>query len=575
MPEPARSRLRRLGRRARDIVARRPQRPTTEGAEPVEPPAGGLQRTPTLDDRAPRGDDQARSVRFRLLPRRRWLRRLIVWGGAAGLAVGVVTVAVIAWLYSRADVDTVGELDFAAPLRIPPLLEPDTDTEGRKVFDLDLQQGTTELVPGATTETWGANGSYLGPTLRASRGDEVLVNVDNDLPEDTTLHWHGMHLPAAADGNPHQLIAPGDTWSPSWRIDQPASTLWYHPHPHGRTADHVHRGVAGLFLLDDPEAPSSLPSDYGVDDIPVILQDKRIDDDGSLDTGTPLFSTVGQLGDTMLVNGTYSPHLRVSDELVRLRVLNASNGRVYNLGFDDDRTFHLVGTDGGLLPRPHATDRIQVSPGERVEIVTRFTPGERTVLRSYPPDIGLNAVQSRFSGGDDRFDLLEVRAATDLRESPALADTLADDELPDPDDAVTTRQFELNGSSRINGERMDPARVDTVVAVDTTEVWEVTNRSGNPHNVHIHDVQFRVLAHGGEPPPPHLRGPKDTVFLPPGTTARLAVRFSDYTDPTTPYMLHCHVLRHEDNGMMAQFTVVEPDDLDTAPTRIDAHTGHG
>jgi suppressor of ftsI len=534
----------------------------------------GLQRTPTLEGHVTSDAQRRPSRRLRLLPRRRWLRRLVVWGGAAVLAITVVVVAVGAWLYTRADINTVGDLDFANPLTIPPLLEPDTNSQGRKVFDLDLQEGTSELMPGTTSETWGANGSYLGPTLRASRGDEVQVNVHNGLPEDTTIHWHGMHLPADADGNPHQPIAPGDTWSPSWRIDQPAATLFYHPHLHGQTADHVYRGVGGLFLLDDPDAPSGLPSDYGVNDIPLILQDKRFDDDGDLDMSTPTGSAVGQLGDTILVNGTYSPHVEVRDELVRLRVLNASNGRVYNLGFDDDRSFDLVGTDGGLFPEPYTTTRVQVSPGERVEILARFSPGERPVLRGYPPDLGLNFIQNRFSGGDDTFDLLELRAADDLTPSEQPADRIADDELPDPDDAVTTREFELNGSSRINGERFDLTRVDTVVAVGTTEIWEVTNGSGNPHNFHIHDVQFRIVDYDGEPPSANLAGPKDTVFLPPGITARLAVSFADYTDPTTPYMLHCHVLRHEDNGMMAQFTVVEPSDVDTARRRINARTHH-
>jgi FtsP/CotA-like multicopper oxidase with cupredoxin domain len=561
--------LRLPGRRARGAV--QTSEDGVQTSEDAAPPTQGLQRTPTLDRGTPGASHEERRLSPRLLPRRRWLRRLLLWGGGTAVVLTVVTVAVSAWLYSRADVNTVGQLDFANPLRIPPLLEPDIDADGRKVFRLDLQQGTTDLLPGAATETWGANGSYLGPTLRASRGDQVAIQVDNDLPEATTLHWHGMHLPAVADGNPHQPIAPGDTWSPSWRIDQPAATLWYHPHPHGQTADHVYRGVAGLFLLDDPDAaPNGLPSDYGIDDIPVILQDKRFAGDGSLDLGTPSFSSVGKLGDTILVNGTYDPHLEIRDEIVRLRVLNASNGRVYNVGFDDDRDFELVGTDGGLLPRPHTTTRVQVSPGERVEIVARFTPGERTVLRSYPPDLGLNFFQNRFSGGDDRFDLLELRAGDQLAEAPSMPDRLAADELPAPEDAVTTRQFELNGSGRINGERMDPARVDTVVAVDTTEIWEVTNRSGNPHNFHVHDVQFRIVEYDGDPPPPRLTGPKDTVFLPPGTTARLAMRFSDYTDPTTPYMLHCHFLAHEDNGMMAQFTVVEPREVDTAPRDIDA-----
>ncbi|MPY93148.1 MAG: multicopper oxidase domain-containing protein [Acidimicrobiia bacterium] len=572
MEEPTRTALDRVRRRvAGAFPRRRRRRGATEGGST---PGDGLQRTPTLADGAPRTAAGPRLPRRRLLPRRRWVRRLILWGGGAAVALALVTLGAGTWLYSRAHVSTVGDLGFANPLKIPPVLEPDIDADGSKVFELDLQQGTSELVPGTATETWGANGSYLGPTLRASRGDQVVVNVDNHLPESTTLHWHGMHLPADADGNPHQPIAPGDTWSPSWRIDQPAATLWYHPHPHGQTADHVYRGVAGLFLLDDPEAVSGLPADYGVDDIPVILQDKRVDDDGALDMGTPLLSTVSQLGDTILVNGTYDPHVEVRDELVRFRVLNASNGRVYDLGFADDRPFDLVATDGGLLTAPHSTNRAQVSPGERVEIVARFRAGERAVLRSYPPDLGLNAVQGRFSGGDDSFDLLEVRAAPELTESAPLKDTIAEDELPDPADAVTTRQFELNGSSRINGERMDPARIDTVVAVDSTEIWEVTNGSGNPHNFHVHDVQFRIVDYDGGPPPPHLVGPKDTVFLPPRATARLVVRFADYADPGTPYMFHCHVLRHEDNGMMAQFAVVEPDDVEAAPRRIDAHTGH-
>jgi FtsP/CotA-like multicopper oxidase with cupredoxin domain len=214
--------------------------------------------------------------------------------------------------------------------------------------------------------------------------NDLRQRVDELIDEyGASLHdCLGMHLPADADGNPHQPIAPGDTWSPSWRIDQPAATLWYHPYPHGRTADHVCRGVAGLFLIDDPDAPSGLPSDYGVDDIPVTLQDKRLGDDGDLEMSTPTGSAVGQLGDTILVNGTYNPHVEVHDELVRLRVLNASNGRVYNLGFDDDRSFHVVGTDGGLFPEPYTTTRVQVSSGERVEILARFSPGGRPVLRS-------------------------------------------------------------------------------------------------------------------------------------------------------------------------------------------------
>jgi FtsP/CotA-like multicopper oxidase with cupredoxin domain len=265
----------------------------------------------------------------------------------------------------------------------------------------------------------------------------------------------------------------------------------------------------------------------------------------------------------------------VAHELVRLRVLNASNARVYDLGFDDDRPFQLVGTDGGLLARPHTTSQVLLSPGERAEVVVRLQPGERTVLRSTPPDLGLNPFSDRFAGGDDRFDLLELRAADELAPAGPLPERLADPELPDPAEATTTRRFELQGGSLIDGRTMDVARIDEVVAVGTTEIWEVANQSGRPHNFHVHDVQFRVVDLGGSPPPPELAGAKDTVFLPPGATARLALAFTDHTDPERPYMFHCHLLAHEDAGMMGQFTVVEPDDVDRAPRRIDAHGRHG
>jgi FtsP/CotA-like multicopper oxidase with cupredoxin domain len=474
------------------------------------------------------------------------------------------------WTYSQARITTVGDINFERPLAIPPLLEPRVEDDGRRVFDLQLHQGRTELLPGTRTTTWGANGTYLGPTLRATRGDRVAINVTNELPETTTLHWHGMHLPARADGGPHQMIEPAETWSPTWTIDQPAATLWYHPHLHGRTADHVYRGLAGLFLVDDDEAVD-LPDDYGLDDIPVILQDKRFNDAGSLDTDEHFLSTVGLLGDEVLVNGTYGPYLDVTRELTRLRVLNASNGRVYNLQFDDGRSFYQVGTDGGLLDAPVPLRELQVSPGERVEIVVGLRAGDTTVLRSESPDIGLDFVQGRFSGGDDRFDLLELRAADHLAPSPPIPDRLADVELPNPDDALETRTFELQGRSRINGQELDMDRIDTVVTVDTTEIWEITNRSGNPHNFHVHDVQFRILELSGDHARRQLAGRKDTVFIPPGDTVRLAVRFADYTNAATPYMYHCHVLAHEDAGMMGQFVVVEPSETSRPPDTVKPH----
>ncbi|GAB4085234.1 hypothetical protein GCM10028784_18640 [Myceligenerans cantabricum] len=151
-------------------------------------------------------------------------------------------------------VTPVRAAEFDTALAIPPLAR-SWVVDGVRTFDLTAQSGTTEFRPGVETPTWGFDGPYLGPTLRAERGEQVAVHVTNELDEPTSVHWHGMHLPPAMDGGPHQEIAPGGTWEPTWRIDQPAATLWYHPHPHGTTEEHVYRGLAGLFLLDDDASP--------------------------------------------------------------------------------------------------------------------------------------------------------------------------------------------------------------------------------------------------------------------------------------------------------------------------------
>ncbi|MUL44284.1 multicopper oxidase domain-containing protein [Streptomonospora sp. PA3] len=472
--------------------------------------------------------------------------------------------------FAGARTGTLGRVAFTRPLAVPPLAESRLDGAGRRVFDLVAEAGETDFLPGGPTVTWGVNGGYLGPTLRAARGERVLINVRNDLGEPTSLHWHGMHLPAAMDGGPHQEIPPGRSWAPAWTVDQRAATLWYHPHPHGRTARHVYRGLAGLFIVDDPGSePEGLPHRYGVDDIPVIVQDKNFDRNNQLDEDSPALSDVGVLGETIVVNGTVAPYLRVTTERVRLRLLNASNARVYRFGFADDRPFRLIATDGGLLPAPHETTRIQLSPGERAEIVVEAVPGERAVLRSYPPRIGTNFWDERFSGGDDAFDVLELRGGSDLEPAGVLPAVLAPAPAVDLAEPAAERAFQLTGRE-INGKLMDMGRIDFASAVDTTEVWEVVNIDGTYHNFHVHDVQFQVLSVDGQKPPPELSGWKDTVFLPPYRKVRIALHFTDHTDPDTPYMYHCHVLYHEDQGMMGQFTVVEPGQ-EPGPAEMPAH----
>ncbi|MEV0453839.1 multicopper oxidase family protein [Catellatospora methionotrophica] len=477
------------------------------------------------------------------------------------------------WVLTGNRIDTVGKVDFTNKLTIPPLATSTVDAQGRRVFDLTAQEGIHDFGSGRVSPAWGFNGSYLGPTLRAKAGEQVVVNVKNTLSQQTTVHWHGMHLPAVMDGGPHQQVAPGATWSPNWVIDQPASTLWYHPHLHGETAAHVYKGLAGMFILDDPAATSlALPQTYGVDDIPLIVQDKAFGDDGKLTERTPFLSGVGILGDEIAVNGTHSPYLDVTTRLVRLRILNGSNARVFNFGFSDDRPFNLIGTDGGLLEKPASMNRIQLASGERAEIVVAVTPGDKTVLRSYDPDQGTDF--DALNGGADTFDVLELRAAATLAPAPDVPAALVPIDRLSPDDAKVTRKFSLSGHS-INGKQMDMNRIDFAAQVDTTEIWEVFNNDGDPHSFHVHDVQFQVLTLNGAPPPAQLTGWKDTIFVPSDTYYRVIMRFTDYTDPDIPYMYHCHVLYHEDAGMMGQFAVVKPGQAPGRPPAHRAGTAHG
>lgn len=472
-------------------------------------------------------------------------------------AITVLTAATLTGCFTNPPaVSTVGAVDFDRELTIP-ALAPSTIENGVRVFELTAKSGSSEFRDGVDTPTWGFNGTYLGPTLRAARGEQVAVRVRNELGEPTTVHWHGMHLPAAMDGGLHQTVDPGGQWDPTWLIDQPAATLWYHPHPHGETEQHVRNGLAGMFLLDDPvEAALPLPREYGVDDVPVIVQDVAFASDGSLDDRDGGFT--GHLGDEVLVNGTLGPYLEVSTDVVRLRLLNASTARIYGFGFDDGREFATIASDGGLLESPVPLTRLTLSPGERAEILVTMTPGESVVLRSEGPDLGGTlGFLGGSAGAGDRFDLLELRAASTLERRGEVPETLAPLERLDVGDATAERRFVLD-DTQINNERMDMGRIDEVVELGATEIWTVRNNMAWAHNFHVHDVQVQILDIAGAPPPPEFSGWKDTVYLRPNEDYRLIMRFTDYADPATPYMYHCHLLRHEDEGMMGQFVVVEP-----------------
>jgi FtsP/CotA-like multicopper oxidase with cupredoxin domain len=300
--------------------------------------------------------------------------------------------------------------------------------------------------------------------------------------------------------------------------------------------------------------------------VPLIVQDRRFTGDGSFDEGRVNSGTFGFLGNRILVNGTYDPFFEVGTRLVRFRLLNASNARVYRIGFTDDREFHVVAGDAGLLQRPVPVSRVKLSPGERAEIIVRFVPGEQVVLDSR----GEDSRQANDIEEED-FPLLKLVAAAQLHGPAAVPDALGGPAAEPSPAGARVRKFVLSGSE-INDHDMDMARIDEVVPAGAHEIWEIDNTT-YAHNFHIHEVAFRILDVNGAPPPAYQHGPKDTVFVPKKAKVRLAVRFGKFTDPAVPYMYHCHILRHEDKGMMGQFVVVEPGTESAVPRTI-GHNGH-
>ena len=445
-------------------------------------------------------------------------------------------------------------------LPIPDLLT-GTEIDGKQVYDLTLQKGSMTYVSGKQTATWAYNGDILGPTLLVYKGDEVVINVTNRLGEPTTTHWHGIHLPAVMDGGPHQRIENGDTWQAQYTIMNEEATFWYHPHLMNKTAEHVYHGLAGLLIVKDPQSEFDLPDQYGTDDIPLIIQDRIIDADGSLNyPGTPS----GVKGDQFLVNGAVTPVFDAPAQFVRFRLLNGSNARIYNFGFSDNRQFHQIGTDGGLLEGPVPLTRLRLSTGERAEILVDFSGEENSQVRLVSFSSELDNINpfwnsNALDGSDFHIMTIDVEAAT-ANPTIALPASLAIINRLQEGQAARTRPFVLemgfSGPMKINGLSMDMNRIDQTVKLNDTEIWEVINNSDLPHPFHVHDIQFLILTRDGSPPAENEAGWKDTVLVMPHETVRIITHFSDYADPENPYMFHCHILEHEDAGMMGQFVVI-------------------
>jgi len=449
-------------------------------------------------------------------------------------------------------------------------------------LNLSLQNGAYQFFAGQNTTTMGVDGSILGPTLIMDKGDNMNITFNNNLGEDTTIHWHGMHVSAANDGGPHTIIPAGGTWNPQFEVMDKAGTYWYHPHLLEHTDEHVSKGLAGFIIVrDTEEAALNLPRTYGVDDIPLAVQTKSFDDSFQIK------SNVND-DDVLMVNATINGQLDVPAQVVRLRILNGSSQRTFNFGLTGNMTFYLIGTDGGLVAAPVPLTRLPLSPGARAEILVDFTGmtiGQTIYLMSYASELAngnygatepgntaskvLNGYNPNALNGAD-FNILQMDVIAQTASPVTTIPTSLANATPIPEiNADETRDFtfspltsgsqQLNGDFAINGVTMDMNVVNVTVPLNNTEIWTFQNNSGIAHPFHMHDVQFYILDINGSQPPVYLQGRKDTFLVPAGGSARIITKFEDFFDDTIPYMYHCHMLKHEDSlaGMMGQFVVVD------------------
>ena len=434
-------------------------------------------------------------------------------------------------------------------------------------FNLTLDKATKALKDGAATATYGYNGSkFWGPTLILNQGDVVQMHVTNNLGEETTTHWHGLHLPASMDGGPHQLIAAGATWSPSFTVKNKAATYWYHPHLHMKTQEQLGYGAGGFIIVRDPEeAALGLPRTYGVDDIPLVLTSRKFKSDNQ-------FDVTAVYGDFLLTNGVLRGQATLPAQVVRLRILNAETERAYNLGFKDGRKYRLIGTDGGLVSAPVELTRMKLYPGERAEILVDLSgeaAGATLELQSFNGGLAFG-----FPGGEPQstgefgsllnnttFDVLHIvvgaATANGVKTVPA---SLATNTFWTDADVTNSRTLHItdNGPGtpfKFDGASFDANVINQTVALGAVEKWTITNDRIFDHSFHIHDVQFKIVSRSDGPVADYEQGWKDTLRLPLGGSVSFIARFDDYASATDPFMYHCHMANHEDGGLMGQFLV--------------------
>ncbi|MFT4465316.1 MAG: cell division protein FtsP [Sodalis sp. (in: enterobacteria)] len=440
--------------------------------------------------------------------------------------------------------------DAPVALPIPPMLE---SRRGQPLF-LTLQRSHWTFAAGRRAATWGINGGYLGPTVRVFNGDDVKLIYNNRLNEPVAMTVSGLQVPGTLMGGAARMMSPGADWSPVLPIRQPAATCWYHANTPNRMAPHVYNGLAGLWLVEDALSKVlPLPNHYGVDDFPLIIQDKRLDN-----FGQPVYNPLasgGFLGDTLLVNGAQSPFVEVSRGWVRLRLLNASNARRYQLQLSDGRAMQVVAGDQGFLPAPVPVTRLSLAPGERREILIDMSKGEDAVITSGEAA----GLMDRVRGFFEPSSILVNTTVLTLKPTgllPLVTDNLPmrllSDQLIDGI-IIRTREFSLGGATPddINGALWNMNRNDFQSLQGSFERWIV--HTSTTQAFHIQGVAFLIKRVNGSTPLPEDQGWKDTVWV--DNEVELLVWFPQVAPEHFPYLYYSQTLEMADRGAAGQFVV--------------------
>ncbi|WOR24356.1 multicopper oxidase CueO [Citrobacter braakii] len=505
-------------------------------------------------------------------------------------------------------------------LPIPDLLTADASNR----MQLIVQAGQSSFA-GKTATTWGYNSSLLGPAVKLSKGQSVTVDIHNQLAEETTLHWHGLEIPGEVDGGPQGIIPAGGKRSVTFTPDQRAATCWFHPHQHGKTGHQVAMGLAGLVLIEDEEIRKLLlPKQWGIDDVPVIIQDKQFSADGQVNYQLDIMTAaVGWFGDTLLTNGAIYPQHAAPRGWLRLRLLNGCNARSLNIAASDNRPLYVIASDGGLLAEPVKVTELPMLMGERFEVLVDVSDGKvfdlvtlpvgqmgmaiapfdkpHPVMRVQPllitasgtlPDTltsmpalpsleGLTVRKLQLSM-DPMLDMMGMQMLMKKYGAQAMAgmdhgkmmghmnnDNMGHGNMKHGNmnhgemgnmqhgDMGNMKHgtFDFHNANRINGQAFDMNKPMFAAAKGQHERWVISGQGDMMlHPFHIHGTQFRILSENGKAPAAHRAGWKDTVRVE-GGVSEVLVKFDHDAPKEHAYMAHCHLLEHEDTGMMLGFTV--------------------